>query len=428
MPGRRLYLHLLLFLALPIWAQDQSRLPSWFDFSIEQRSRVEGLHRTQLRVRVLTTPTTSTGSASTSAFSPRTGSASSVRVQDSREAGRRKPVPAKVENPFDIRGAHVEVGKLDRGWLLRAGRQELQYGGARLLGPGPWSNVPRVFDAARVAYRGDRFRLEWFAGTRVTPDADDFDGVSDDDRIAGFYPSLPSRSEGNQSSSPSSSGKGFATSRPNPEPSAARTPTPAASGSPARSLSQFSYAVEAALQRGDQAGDPLSAWATYAAGEPPHQTRARQRPPPVRVRLRLRRLRPHRRPRRNLRSDIPQQPRQVRHRRSHGLAQHARPPRRRPHPDQPPLERERIDYHSFWLATLEDALYRANGSVIVRNPTATSRHAFQELDASTVLQVARPLDLYFGYAHIFPGRFLKDSTGGSPSTYAYAQLVLTIAP
>ncbi len=134
-------------------AQKQSALPRWFQFGIEERARFEGFTGpafgrgqddayllNRLRCNVTLVP------ADWLRFA--------IQVQDSRSAWRRRPAPGKVHNPFDIREAMVDLGNWDGGWYLRAGRQVFAYGDERLLGPGPWSNVPRVFGGARCSSGG----------------------------------------------------------------------------------------------------------------------------------------------------------------------------------------------------------------------------------------------------------------------------------
>jgi hypothetical protein len=119
-----------------------------------------------------------------------------VQFQDSRAAGRRVPVPAAVENPFDIHNAFVELGKPGNdGWSLRVGRQELAYGDERLVGPANWGNVGRVFDAARVAYQRKKIRLEGFASALVINDEDRFDPFELDQQLFGLYVSFATLGE-----------------------------------------------------------------------------------------------------------------------------------------------------------------------------------------------------------------------------------------
>jgi hypothetical protein len=86
-----------------------------------------------------------------------------------------------------------------------------------------------------------------------------------------------------------------------------------------------------------------------------------------------------------------------------------------------------LDYHSFWLANRNDFLYWANGAPIVRNPNATSSHVGHEIDVQSLIRLNRYLELNVGWAHLFPGRFVLESTPGSPVTFAYAQVTFQAA-
>jgi len=416
---------LIVCLAVPAQGQDDSVLPAWLRFDIEERGRFEGITGLDYvegqddayflnRLRFNTT------------LLPTDWLRFHVQVQDSREGGRRQPVPAKVENPFDIRGAYVEIGREDTGWLFRAGRQVLQYGDARLIGPGPWSNVPRVFDGARLAYRRPGVQLEWFAATRAAPDEDDFDRISQDDRIAGFYPTFSIGSTGNKVE-PYFLWKG--TRNEQNEAGHAGSKNVYAGGLRATGPipNQFYYTVEAVFEGGNQAGDDLRGWATslrlgrnikpapravqlfveydYASGD--------SNPSDNRVGT-FDQMFPSNHGKYGI-ADL------MGWRNMHGIRTGV------------PLQltgrwKLSVDYHSFWLANLEDYYYRSNGRPVVRNPAATSRHVFQEFDIQNTIAVAKPLDFLFGYAHVFHGQFLKESTGGSPATYAYVQFVITISP
>jgi hypothetical protein len=117
---RALLLSLILAAAAP--AQDKSVLPRWLEFNIEQRSRPEGrtglgfepgendacyLSRLRFNIGLL--------ASDWLRFD--------IQVQDSRQAGERKPLPAKVLNPFHLRGPASTSGSATRaGCSAPAGR------------------------------------------------------------------------------------------------------------------------------------------------------------------------------------------------------------------------------------------------------------------------------------------------------------------
>ena len=82
-----------------------------------------------------------------------------------------------------------------------------------------------------------------------------------------------------------------------------------------------------------------------------------------------------------------------------------------------------IRYHSWWLASTQDALYDASGAVVVPGALAADglagRHVGQELDVQAVLTGVRKAKVAAGYAHLFPGGFLQRTTEGHAYSYPY---------
>jgi hypothetical protein len=286
--------------------------------------------------------------------------------------------------------------------------------------------VPRVFDATRLAYRGDSYRLEWFVGAHATPDENGFGQFRDDDRIVGFYPTFQAGPNGTElepyfiwkGRRGQASEDGLAGSK-NAYTGGMRIADPLPR--------QFSYSVEAAFQGGDQAGDDLGSRATSLRLGPV----LKQGPPGVRVFVEYDYASgdddPADRKAGTFDQIFPS------NHGKYGIADMMGLKNMHGLRVGVPLELSprlslNADYHSFWLASLQDALYRASGAAVIRNPDASSKHAFQELDIYGVFKLAQPLDLLAGYAHILPGTFLKESTPGSATTYAYVQLVVTIHP
>jgi len=77
-------------------------------------------------------------------------------------------------------------------------------------------------------------------------------------------------------------------------------------------------------------------------------------------------------------------------------------------------------YHSWWLAERNDALYSAGSAVIARAPGgAISRHVGQEIDVQASRPITPHVQVSGGYAYIFPGAFLKQTTPGASYGYPY---------
>lgn len=95
-------------------------------------------------------------------------------------------------------------------------------------------------------------------------------------------------------------------------------------------------------------------------------------------------------------------------------------------------------YHSFWLATPRDALYSAAGAVLARMPAglpteaqsakvgALDRHVGQELDVQATYTPSARIQVTGGYAHLFPGAFLKAATPGKSYSAPYVMVTTMI--
>lgn len=90
--------------------------------------------------------------------------------QDSREIDSDRPnipgaLAAEGDDAFDLRQAYVQVGPK---WLnVTAGRQTLSYGDERLVGAFDWNNFGRVFDAVKLHYEQPKFSVDLFASSVV---------------------------------------------------------------------------------------------------------------------------------------------------------------------------------------------------------------------------------------------------------------------
>ena len=85
-------------------------------------------------------------------------------------------------------------------------------------------------------------------------------------------------------------------------------------------------------------------------------------------------------------------------------------------------------YHSFWLASSTDALYNAASAVLARasRPAHREPHVGQELDVQATFTPSPRLQLHGGYAHIFPGAFLKAATPGKSYSAPYVMVTTMV--
>lgn len=91
-----------------------------------------------------------------------------LQPQDSRVAGL-APVrnPRSARDPLDLRQAYVSFGREDGPWTLSAGRRELDFMDARLLGRRNWHNISPTWDGSMLTLRRGEDRLHFLAYSQV---------------------------------------------------------------------------------------------------------------------------------------------------------------------------------------------------------------------------------------------------------------------
>jgi hypothetical protein len=396
----------------------QGAAPGWIHFGAELRGRVEGftgldyrrgthdfyyLHR--LRLSALLVP------APWLRFS--------IRFQDTRAPGRRSPVPASAANPVDLHEVYAELGSRHAGgWMVRAGRQGLTFGAERLVGLSDWSNTSRLFDAVRISYARRRARLDWFASTLVRQDPGRLDRFRRDTQFHGLYASLGRRDAGAVIEpyllwKKAAGAAGFEQAWT----AGARFTGPLPDS--------FDYEAEVAFQAGRAGAEPLRSWAGAwilgrRLGAGPRAPRllveydyaGGDRDPADGTRGTFDQLYPTNHSKYGIADRIG-----WRNMRAGRIGLVLRPGAR---------WTLNLDYYSFWLVSRRDFLYGADGMPVFRNPQADSSHVHQELDAQARIPVTQFLELSFGYARVFPGRFLRESSPASPVNFAFLMWRLSL--
>lgn len=110
------------------------------------------------------------------AVEPRDGIRALVQVQDVRTWGEeRSTLGDFAADGLDMHQAWVELA--DGPFSARVGRQEVAYGGERLIGSVGWTQQGRALDGARLRWSGDRARVDAFGfqiqeGTTSAHDVD----------------------------------------------------------------------------------------------------------------------------------------------------------------------------------------------------------------------------------------------------------------
>jgi hypothetical protein len=85
----------------------------------------------------------------------------------------------------------------------------------------------------------------------------------------------------------------------------------------------------------------------------------------------------------------------------------------------------RASFHEFWRQSLEDGVYTASGSVLRAPGSATSRYIGSELDFLVNWQIDPHLSAYIGYSHFFAGTFISQTGPSQDIDFFYTALTYT---
>jgi len=408
--------------AAPASAPDaENRLPDWLQLGAEIRGRFEGpsgasvvsnvsddyyLSRIRLDVGI----------------KPTDWLRFFAEAQDARVAGYNKsPAPNSIYNPIDLRQGYVELshaGEIDV--TARVGRQELIFGGERLVGASNWG-ISRTFDAADVTLRRGRAKLDLFGGSVVLIDPTQFDQHKPGEHLYGAYGSVKSILPGMDVEpyllfkqallvTDETGGIGDAL---------IVTPGVRVIGKgPAR----LDYTTEIAVQRGSYSADRVSGLAgSYVVGWTVNDSS----------------LKPRFSAEFNHASGDPNSKDGVRetfdqlyptNHSYYGIAdqmgwKNMRNPRVGFDSQVTKKLKVRTDFNEFYLATTQDGLYNSSGTRIVLNRKAASRHVGSELDLYGLYKLSKIWQIGAGYGHIFPGEYLKECNAPFGYSFPYMMFV-----
>jgi len=331
------------------------------------------------------------------------------------------PVPSTIYNPMDLRQGYVELAHEGRvSERFRAGRQELEFGGGRLISPSDWG-MSRSFDAIDVSVSGGPAKVDLFAGSPVLIDATRFDRHKPGEHLYGVYTSWANLL-------PSMTVEPYVLFKTNVQiKSETGVPGDALVVSPGARLTgkapgRLDYIVEVVVQRGSYSSDRISshaasavagwtvsnaAWKprlsaeyTYASGDAASKDGARNTFDPFYPgnhsyygmidQFCWKNLK-------NYRAGF----------------------------DFVTFKKLKVrgDFNEFYLATVQDGLYSSSGSSIVLNRKATSSHLGWELNSVALYQWSKIWKFGGGLGHLWAGDFLKQSKYGLGYTYPYFMLV-----
>jgi hypothetical protein len=393
------------------------RFPKWLKLGVDLRGRLEAedgfkfvqgpddtfyLHRLRLNL----------------AIEPRPWMRIYIEGQDARVAGYNRPVPANAADSMDLHVAYIQFGRVEeKSWGLRAGRQELRFGEGRMVGSSNWSNVGRTYDALRLTYKNKGAQLDWFASSVVKTRDGQFNRPGLRDGFYGFYSSfkklLPNSVVEPYLLWKLSSQAHSETGRPGHE--SVYAPGIRAAG---KLPKNFDYSVELVVETGHYAQDSIRAWAGHwLLGWRPAPA---ARNPRVFVAFNYASGDGNGADGRHGTFD----PMYPTNHALYGVADRNtwrnlndlvagfefRPAKK---------WRAELDGHSFWLATRQDGIYNESGTLLVRDRTATSSSIGSEFDLRVFYQPSDRLAVEFGYAHLFAGAFLRQSTMERGATHPY---------
>lgn len=397
-------------------------VPAWMRLGVEHRGRLEGFtgggfadDREDLywlnRFRI------------TARFSMKSWLSAAVQVQDARIEGRNAvTLGAPFRDQLDLRFAYVDAGTFEKSrFALRGGRQELLFGDQRLVGHANWLNTARSFDGVRGVFRYKKVRVDGFAASVVAIAMNDVNRSGFGSYFYGVDAPLAVLPNGSVLEPYE-----FVRTSNNLATETGTFGDLSSSTTGVRAAGKLSprtdYNLEAAMQRGSLGTDTISAWAghalfgrtipvgslTYRAfGE--YNYASGDATPGDGVRGTFDQLYPTAHDKYGLADQVGWK--NIHHLRT-GLEA-------RPHTKLALAGA----YHSFWLASPYDALYSAASAVVARIPAgASDRHVGQELDLQATYTPSPRIQIHGGYAHIFPGAFLRAATPGKSYSAPYVMV------
>jgi hypothetical protein len=343
--------------------------------------------------------------------------------QDSQVWGRNpKPDAPPYEDTFDVRQAFVEIGSVETNKFgLRVGRQELAFGEQRLLGHLNWTNTARSFDAVRASYRAKTYRIDAFSASVVNLRDGSFNRRADGNNLHGAYGSFAKLI-------PKATvepyvfwrlGRGVRSEAGTPGKLDFKTVGLRWVG---KLPANFDYGLEVAGQTGSFATDDMRAFAGHWVFG---YTMSKIKTTP-RVFAEYNYASGDRNPADGKRGTFDQlYP--TGHDKS-GLADQVgwrNIENGRAGVELKPTKKLALStsYHSWWLANPHDGLYNAAGALVARTANGSAgKRVGQEADVQGTYPLTSQMQLGLGYAHIFPGTFLKKTTPGKPYNFSYVMV------
>jgi hypothetical protein len=173
----------------PVTELDQS-LPRWLQFGAQFRDRAEGqvgfhysptddgYDLTQLRIGIYIKPVNWFKIVAVTQDS---------RVFFNQHVTNTPP----YQNMWDLREAYATIGDSDSSWITATvGREILNFGDERVIGPSDWINMGRTFDTARLDLQRNGVKLALFAASVIVARDGVIDHHIEGNNLYGMYASF----------------------------------------------------------------------------------------------------------------------------------------------------------------------------------------------------------------------------------------------
>jgi hypothetical protein len=395
-------------------------LPSWFHIGGEYRGRLEGptgigftgtndfyfLDRLRLEVGI----------------KPKEWLLLYGEVQDARIFFNHQiPNANPYEDKWTLWQAYPQIGSSETGWVdALAGRQVLRFGDERVIGPSEWLNVGRTFNVARIDLHHPGYIVSLFASSVVPGDNSDLHNAFPGNNMYGVYGNF-------QKIVPNADFEPYALWRVAPSSSElSETLNHGHLDEVTIGLhwkgnlpGDFDYDTEFDGQTGSLGASSIAAWAGYASvgktfrkvTAAPHvflegNYASGTKNPNGHTWNTFDQLYPSNHDKLGFADLVGR--RNLVHFRT-GV-------------EEEPTKKWKLkqQFESYWLATSKDNFYGSSGAIAVAAHPGASRHIGNEFDLVAEYEVNKGLSFGFGYAHLFPGQFLNQTTPGHDYSYPYA--------
>lgn len=345
-----------------------------------------------------------------------------VEGMDARGPWKNKlPEGAPFRDHADLRQLILQLWRPTDPVMVRAGRLELFFGDGRLVGPLAWANTARTFDGARATITRGPLRVDAFGASVVRIQQDRFDRNIPGNNFYGVYGSLTNlapktavepfifwrRQSGVTSESGVRGVMNFGTY-----------------GFRAfgKSIANFDYDAQAAVQRGSISNGSIAAWAEHSLVG----YTIRRLPLAPRLFAEYNRASGDANPTDNRKTTFDQL--YPTGHDKYGLTdlvgwQNMKHVRGGLDVAFPRGWSATTRYSSYWLADSHDALYNGGGAVLARSTTGNQgTYVGNEIDGIVSGKIVSGLSFSGGIGYFKPGTFLRNTTPGNPYTYPYAML------